>query len=278
VIEEKTIDRIPSDEDKYNVPATAANAKLVEERVLFYINEYREDEGTAKAEFLWEGKTYKYAKLRAEQIVDNFEHDRDDILYVNNLLKFGQYYPPYQFVNYFSEIGGTADSGLWHEEYYAGGCSEAIAGPYFGYRTVDEVAKKVASVIHNSSGHWSYVGAATTKYISVGAYTTHAEEGKWYFCIATSSTNKYDSIESDDRYHRDWTKWQEDYEKEIELYLGIRTNHKRVPNPSTGKIGIQPERTEPWWDEWIEEMLSEGLIDQAWYDEMIEKGYIIEVD
>ncbi len=77
----------------------------------------------------------------------------------------------------------------------------------------------------------------------------------------------------DDKYYYDWEKWQNNYEYEVECWLGIKTNPL-----VEGKYGINPKRTEPWWDEWIEEMLSEGLIDQAWYDEMIEKGYIIEVD
>ncbi len=66
--------------------------------------------------------------------------------------------------------------------------------------------------------------------------------------------------EYDSKYFYDWIAWQKNFESYIE-------NNK-----------IKPERTEPWWDEWIAEMLSEGLIEQSWYDEMIAKGYIIEVD
>ncbi len=193
VIEERTTDKLPSDEDKYNVPATAANAKLVEERVLFYINEYREDEGTAKAETLT-GKTYQYAKMRAEQIVDNYAHDREDMIEVCNKLKFGQYHGAYSN-SYIDASGKTIYTGELCEPYYYGGCSEAIAGS-FGTSpswTVDLLAKKVAATIHNSSGHWSYVGAATTEYISVGSFSRGADGYfSWYFCIATSSTNKYD--------------------------------------------------------------------------------------
>ena len=78
--------------------------------------------------------------------------------------------------------------------------------------------------------------------------------------------------EYDDKYHKNWKQWQSNYEEWVEYYLGIRDN------PLNDTYGVHPERTEPWWDEWIAEMLSEGLIEQSWYDEMIAKGYIIEVD
>ncbi len=77
----------------------------------------------------------------------------------------------------------------------------------------------------------------------------------------------------DDKYHYDWDRWQKNYEYEVECWLGIKTNPL-----VEGQYGINPRRTEPWWDEWITEMLSERLIEQSWYDDMIAKGYIIEVD
>ncbi len=78
----------------------------------------------------------------------------------------------------------------------------------------------------------------------------------------------------DDKYYANYSYWCERYERLVELYLGITEN----PLDPERKTAINPKRTEPWWDEWIAEMLSEGLIEQSWYDEMIAKGYIIEVD
>ncbi len=193
VLEEETIPKIVSEADKYNAPATAANAKLIEERVLHYINKYRNEEGVSSAQFLWDGKTYKYAKKRAEQIVDNFNHDREDIIEVCNELKFGYYHGAYSN-SYIDSSGKTVYTGELCEPYYYGGCSEAITGPYSGNGyTVDYVAKYVASVIHGSSGHWNYVGAETTKYISIGSYVVSlGSDTGWYFCIATTDSTKFD--------------------------------------------------------------------------------------
>ncbi len=182
--ETRVLDKLPSDEDKYNVPATAENAKLVEERVLYYLNQYRIAEGTSEATFLWEGKTYQYARMRAEQLVDDFSHNRQDIIEVCNKLKFGEYC-----------LDWGDGTGALIEPYYYGGCSEAITGPYGPTQswTVDYLAKRVAANIHASSSHWSYVGAETTKHITVGCYSlVWGDCVNFYFCIATSSTNKYD--------------------------------------------------------------------------------------
>ena len=80
--------------------------------------------------------------------------------------------------------------------------------------------------------------------------------------------------EYDDKYYADYEGWCKGYERRVELFLGIITNEL---DPER-KTAINPKRIEPWWDEWIAEMLAEGLIEQSWYDDMIAKGYIIEVD
>ena len=65
---------VPNTEDpeaKYNVPDTMDNVKLLEERTLYYLNQYRLQDGVQEATALLNGKTYKYAKMRAEQLADN---------------------------------------------------------------------------------------------------------------------------------------------------------------------------------------------------------------
>ncbi len=193
--ETRVLDELPSDEDKYNVPATAENAHLVEERVLYYLNQYRISEGTAEATFLWEGKTYKYAKARAEQLVTNFAHDMKDIYAVATELEFGRYHGPEPDSYIDPDTGEIVYTGEMTEPYYSPGCSEAITKGYGTTTswTVDMLAKKVAANIYSSKTHWSYVGAETTKYISVGSYCRGADGFySWYFCIATSSSDQYD--------------------------------------------------------------------------------------
>ncbi len=195
VLEEETIAKLVSDEDKYNVPATAENAHLVEERVLYYLNQYRIAEGTPEATFLWNGKTYKYAKARAEQLVTNFAHDMDDIRAVATELQFGHYVEPYPISHIDPDTGEVVYTGEMSDPYYSPGCSEAITGPYETTPswTVDILAKKVVANIYSSKTHWSYVGAETTTHITVGSNVDGVDGYcDWYFCIATSSSDQYD--------------------------------------------------------------------------------------
>ncbi len=179
-----------NEDDKYNVPATAENAHLVEERVLFYINEYRAKDGVAPATFLWNGKTYQYAKIRAEQIVYDFSHNMDDVRGAATQLEFGHYVEPYPISYIDPDTGEVVYTGEMSEPYYNPGCSEAITKGYGSYGTIDEVARAVASGCYNSPAHWSYVGAATTVHITVGSYVLW--DAEWFFCIATSGSNQYD--------------------------------------------------------------------------------------
>ena len=93
--------------------------------------------------------------------------------------------------------------------------------------------------------------------------------------VETEQKNAHKPGEYDDKYYANYDLWCENYEYFTKTYLGEIIN---PADPSGRRKGINPERTEPWWDEWIAEMLAEGLIEQSWYDDMIEKGYIIEVD
>lgn len=71
------------------------------------------------------------------------------------------------------------------EPYYTANAGEAIAkAGYVG--TVDEIAKKFATLTRNSSGHWAYVGDSRYKYIGIGI--TY-ESGMWYCDIAVAMEN-----------------------------------------------------------------------------------------
>ena len=52
--------------------------------------------------------------------------------------------------------------------------------------TVDSVAKQLANLVKNSSGHWAYVGSDEYPYIAVGV--TY-ESGMWYCDIAMAREN-----------------------------------------------------------------------------------------
>ena len=150
--------------------ATKADEKAIAERLVYYINEYRKEQGTVIATKL-PGLT-KYAEYRSRQLISNFAHDTEDERTAATALKYGEYVDPSLY-------------GMSGEPYYTANAGEAIAkAGYVG--TVDEIAKKFATLTRNSSGHWAYVGDSRYKYIGIGI--TY-ESGMWYCDIAVAMEN-----------------------------------------------------------------------------------------
>ncbi len=150
--------------------ATASDCAMIAEGVVGYINQYRLKEGVAAATVL-PGLT-RYAEYRSRQLVNNFAHDTKDERAAATALQYGEYIDPTLY-------GATG------EPYYRANAREAIAkGGYYG--TPDDVARKLAALVHSSSGHWNYVGGSEYGYIAVGV--TY-EGGIWYCDIAVARTN-----------------------------------------------------------------------------------------
>ena len=150
--------------------ATKADEKAIAERLVYYINEYRKEQGTPVATKL-PGLT-QYAEYRSRQLISNFAHDTEDERTAATALKYGEYVDPSEY-------------GMSGEPYYTVNAGEAIAkAGYVG--TVDEIAKKFATLTRNSSGHWAYVGDGRYKYIGIGI--TY-ESGMWYCDISVAMEN-----------------------------------------------------------------------------------------
>lgn len=150
--------------------ATKADEKAIAERLVYYINEYRKEQGTVIAMKL-PGLT-KYAEYRSRQLISNFAHDTEDERTAATAFKYGEYVDPLQY-------------GMSGEPYYTANAGEAIAkAGYVG--TINEIAKKFATLTRNSSGHWAYVGDSRYKYIGIGI--TY-ESGVWYCDIAVAMEN-----------------------------------------------------------------------------------------
>lgn len=150
--------------------ATEADEKAIAERLVYYINEYRKEQGAPVAIKLL-GLT-KYAEYRSRQLISNFAHDTEDERTAATALKYGEYVDPSLY-------------GMSGEPYYTANAGEAIAkAGYVG--TVDEIAKKFATLTRNSLGHWAYVGDSRYKYIGIGI--TY-ESGVWYCDIAVAMEN-----------------------------------------------------------------------------------------
>lgn len=150
--------------------ATKADEKAIAERLAYYINEYRKEQGTPVVTKL-PGLT-QYAEYRSRQLISNFAHDTEDERTAATALKYGEYVDPSLY-------------GMSGEPYYTANAGEAIAkAGYVG--TIDEIAKKFATLTRNSSGHWVYVGDSRYKYIGIGI--TY-ESGVWYCDIAVAMEN-----------------------------------------------------------------------------------------
>ncbi len=164
VITESTVEEEPV------IKATASDCSIIADKVIEYINSFRIEEGTGSAIKL-SGLT-EYAQYRSQQLVSNFAHDTADERAAATALRYGEYIEPPLY-------------GMDGEPYYTANAREAIAKTSFG-GTIDDVAKHIARMAKNSSGHWDYVGGENYQYIAVGI--TYESEN-WYCCIAMSREN-----------------------------------------------------------------------------------------
>lgn len=160
----------PTTEEETIIKASASDCSVIADKVIEYINAYRVEECVGSATKL-SGLT-EYAEYRSRQLVSNFAHDTVDERAAATALKYGEYIEPSLY-------------GMAGEPYYTANAREAIAKTSFG-GTVDDVAKHLARMAKNSSGHWNYVGGKKYQHIAVGI--TY-ESGNWYCCIAMSREN-----------------------------------------------------------------------------------------
>ena len=173
-VTESEKDLISSKEKQIIEPyATESDAKKIADRMVEYINKYRNEQGKSSATTL--PRLTEYAEYRSRQLIKNFAHDISDETKAATALKYGEYIDPQIF-------------GISGEPYYRASVREAIMkGGYID--TVDVIAEKLALLTKSSSGHWSYVGSDEYMYIGIGV--TY-ENGIWYSNISVSTTDKYD--------------------------------------------------------------------------------------
>ncbi len=137
----------------------------VANRVLYYINEFRDTPATCLSDLA------EYARYRSRQIISNFAHDTADQRAAATALQYGEYIDP-------SIFGGSG------QPYYKANSREAIAkAGYVG--SVDDVAYKLASLVKNSPNHWNYIGSSEYTHIAVGV--TY-ESNMWYCAIEITTS------------------------------------------------------------------------------------------
>lgn len=177
--------------------ATPEDARLIADRVIYYVNKYRAEEGTVTATKL--DRLTLVAEMRSEQLTTNFAHDTAALRECAAYYKYGEHRIEEETrldLETFEVIytGNILD-------YYRAPVGEAINASY-GYsyylQTIDAIAKRTADSFHNSPGHWRYVGG-TSPYIAVGmAYCASNEyegvtyDNNWFCALFTCSTTEYE--------------------------------------------------------------------------------------
>ncbi len=155
--------------------ATAEDAELVAERVLYWINVFRQEEGARPVTSLPRQKLV--AQLRSEQLTTNFAHDHEDQQKIYSMLQYGEFTGPME------NLDGSINPGNWlPHEGEAIGCSPGLVG-----ESIDNDAEYIAWGCRRSEAHWGYVGSDRERYISVGCT---AKNGYWYTCILVNDTDK----------------------------------------------------------------------------------------
>lgn len=177
---------------KYDIPAVKGTESLVEERIIYYINKYRVEEGNKAATALSD-IYFEYAGIRSEQIISNFAHDRDDIRKAAMELEFGIYRPEEEETMWDPVNQQVIYTGNMIPAHYEPYGREAIGGGFGS--TVDELAKDLVDRCRASSDHWSYVGAASEgnkvyNYIAVGITFPYDCYEAWV-CIVMDETDYY---------------------------------------------------------------------------------------
>lgn len=176
--------------DKYSVIATAENTALVEERVLYYINQYRVSEGACAMTLSGEGtKSRKFTRGRALQLVTNYAHDTDDIRSLATELQFGVYVPEHPETKLDLETGEVYETGNMMPAYYQPPGSEAIGYSVYVEVSVDELAEHIAEMVYESKSHWDYIGRDSMGYLAAGV---HKHGTRFYFCLFAMVSNEYD--------------------------------------------------------------------------------------
>ncbi len=163
--------------------ATEADGKLVAERVIYWVNVFRREEG-ATNDAVPLPKMTKYAELRAQQLTTNFAHDTKDERAAAEALQYGDYIDD-----------AVAWDGSTYPPYWDAPVGEAIGwcGGLVG-ESIDNDAEYIAAQFRYSKAHWGYVGAKNLIYLSVGCV---AKQGYWYTCICTDPLDKDHNVAID---------------------------------------------------------------------------------
>ena len=184
-------------EIKYKTPNVSDEeyARLLAQRMLYYINEYRKAEGSPTAQML--PNMTEYAEYRAVQLSTNFDHDALDERKAATELQYGKYTTytldgiSEDVINALKNMGfyTFADNSM---SFYSPECGEAILTNSKWWLNLNDRAKQMATQVFESKGHWGNdcggVGDPVRIYVSIGCYYCN---DKFYCAVCTSDTDIY---------------------------------------------------------------------------------------
>ena len=158
----------PIDKDSYEFK------RQIAQYAAQYLNQYRAAAGVNTCTVL-PGMT-QVAEYRADQLTYNYAHDTADKREALAYYEYGKWVD--------ATLAGLDAS----KSYYDAEASEAICAGFEG-KTAEEMGKRIADMIRNSSSHWSYVGSSKFSFIGVGVEYRAGTAYGWYCCVMVGRTN-----------------------------------------------------------------------------------------
>ena len=135
-----------------------------------YINAYRGSPCTVLS-----GMS-QVAQYRASQLTWNYAHSTSDKRAALAYYEYGRFIDA-------TEFGDDASNSYWEAD-----SAEAICAGFYG-TDPEAMGKRIAELIRNSSGHWSYISSSEYSYIGVGVEYREGSEYGWYCCVMVGSVD-----------------------------------------------------------------------------------------
>ena len=135
-----------------------------------YINAYRGSPCTVLS-----GMS-QVAQYRASQLTWNYGHSTSDKRAALAYYEYGRYIDA-------TEFGDDASNSYWEAD-----SAEAICAGFYG-TDPEAMGKRIADLIRDSSGHWSYLSSPEYSYIGVGVEYREGSQYGWYACVMVGSVN-----------------------------------------------------------------------------------------
>ena len=135
-----------------------------------YINQYRGSPCTVLS-----GMS-SVAQYRASQLTWNYGHSTADKRAALAAYEYGRYIDA-------TEFGDDPSNSYWEAD-----SAEAICAGFYG-TDPEAMGRKIADLIRNSSGHWSYISSSEYSYIGVGVEYREGSQYGWYCCVMVGSVD-----------------------------------------------------------------------------------------